>query len=128
MTVLVKAIRDGVRAKAYQFLNDEGTTETGVLKLDISSLTDAFGNTATYSAIDRIDYNIGGYNYVELLWDHTADDVITVLRGYGSTDWTLDGGNNDPRSAGGTGDILLTTNGGAAGSSYDITLWLRPKS
>jgi hypothetical protein len=37
-------------------------------------------------------------------------------------------GLKDPRSAGGTGDILLTTAGTTSGQTYDITLWLRKNS
>ena len=127
--VTTRFVRNGRRQKVYHFTNEsDGTGESGVTKIDISTLTDADGNQATYSAIDRVDYDVGGFNYVELQWDHTAPDTIAVLSGRGSIDWVLEGGGVDPRSAGGTGDIQLTTNGGAAGSSYDITMWMRPKA
>lgn len=128
-TVTTKLIRDGKRTKVYHFTNEsDATGETEVTKIDISTLTDAVGNAATFSAIDRIDYDIGGFNYVEMQWNHTAPDTIAVLRGRGTVDWKLDGGGNDPRTAGGTGDIQFTTNGAAAGASYDITMWVRPKA
>ena len=71
---------------------------------------------------------MSGFNYVTLAWDHTTDDEIAVLSGQSVIDWSSIGGNVDPQSTGGTGDILLTTDGGADGSSYDITLYMRPKA
>lgn len=125
----VKAIFSGKRLKVYHLTNQsDGTGEAGVAKVDISTLTDARGVAATYCAIDRIEYSVWGFNYVALAWDHTADDEIAVLQGQGVMDWSMLGGNVDPRSTGGTGDVLLTTDGGADGSGYDITLYLRPKA
>jgi hypothetical protein len=55
--------------------------------------------------------------------------LIAILpAGTGTIDWYANGGKTDPRTTGGTGDVLLTTNGGASGSTYDITLHIRPKA
>lgn len=128
-TVDVKALFAGKRLKVYHLTNQsDGTGESAVAKVDISTLTDARGNVCTYTAIDRIEYSVSGFNYVLLAWDHTAADEIAVLAGQGVMDWSMVGGNVDPRSDGETGDIVLTTDGGADGSSYDITIYLRPKA
>ncbi len=105
-----------------------GVEEAAVLKVDISTFADGNGNVANYTSIDRIEYSIGGITTVRLDWDHTADDEIATLAGTGVMDWASVGGNVDPRSAGGTGDILLTTAGMTANGGYDITLYLRFKA
>lgn len=106
----------------------DGTGESNVVKVDVSTLTSRkTGGAATYTVVDRIDYQVNGFNYVLLEWDATTDDEIAVLKGTGSFDWSAVGGNVDPKSSGTVGDILLTTNGSTAGNSYDITLWLRLK-
>jgi hypothetical protein len=105
----------------------DGTGESDVTKVDISTLLTGSGGVPTYTAIERIDWAVWGFNYVLLEWDHTTDDEIATLAGVGSLDWTYEGGNVDPRSSGGTGDILLTTSGTTANSGYDITIRLRLK-
>jgi hypothetical protein len=65
---------------------------------------------------------------VRLDWDHTADDELATLGGAGALDWSATGGIIDPRSTGGTGDILLTTNAASSGDTYDITIYARLKS
>lgn len=105
----------------------DGTGESAVTKVDISTFTCPNGSAATYSAVERIEYNIAGM-IVSLLWDHTTDDEIAVLSGSGLADQSMDGMRVDPRSTGGTGDILLTTTGHSSGDSYDITLYLKLKN
>lgn len=127
-TVDTKVINRGKRYYVVHLQNrSDGTGESGVTKVDISTLTNAAGATATYSVVDRIEYSVWGFNHVRLDWDHTTDDEIATLSGQGIIDWQPAGGNVDPKTSGGTGDILLTTNGGASGSGYDITLWIRLK-
>lgn len=107
----------------------DGTGESAVAKVDISTLTCANGILVpTYTAIDQIDFAINGFTSVRVLFDHSTDDLAAVLpTGVGTIDWWATGGLVDPRSSGGTGDLLFTTSGGASGSTYDITLWLRCK-
>lgn len=84
--------------------------------------------------IAAVRWNIQGFTSVRLLWDHTAADLAMPLSGNGFEDFLGAGevrGDEvnavlpDPRSAGGTGNILLTSVGAAAGATYDITLYLR---
>jgi hypothetical protein len=128
-TVNTNVVHNGKRYYIVRLTNEsDGTGESAVTKVDMSTLTDALGATATYSSIDRIEYSVNGFNYVTLYWDATTDDEIAVLKGNGVIDVSLEGGMVDPKSTGATGDIKLTTDGGSDGSSYDITLWVRPKA
>lgn len=103
----------------------DSTGETLVTKVDISTLVGPNGKPVDYTGIIEIQWTIEGFTSVQLYWDHTTDDTIDILappngyRTYRDTTplW-------DPRSAGGTGDILLSTFGAAANATYDITLIL----
>jgi len=129
-TVTSEYIYDGERRKIIHLTNSsDGTGESAVAKVDLSAITFDHGVTPTGSAVDGIEYNIQGFTSVSLDWDHTANDEIAILpTGSGFIDWNALGGKADPRSAGGTGDILLTTAGAVSGATYDITIYLRPKA
>jgi hypothetical protein len=128
--VTTEYIYNGKRRKLLHLTNiSDATGESGVIKIDISTLTDSNGATATYSTIDLIDYNIQGMSSVRLYWDHTTDDEIAILAaGQGCIDFAAYGGKTDPRTTGGTGDVLLTTNGQSSGGTYDISIHFRPKA
>ena len=128
-TVDSKVIHSGRRYCVHLTNVSDGTGEVAVVKIDISGLTDPRGAVCTKFSIDRIEYNIQGFTSVRLFWDHTTDDELAVLpAGAGMMDWSVGGGKADPASAGGSGDILLTTAGAAANATYDITIWGRPKA
>jgi hypothetical protein len=114
----------------------DGTGETAVIKVDKSAIAVATDGAEPNSLdIEQVRWSIQGFTSVRLLWDHTTDDLAMVLCNNGYEDFTgkygvivektSTSGLLDPRSSGGAGDILLTTNGGVSGSSYDITLWLK---
>ena len=98
------------------------TGESAVVKVDKSTLTASNGAEPRDLIIDEIEWTIQGYTYIKLLWDHTTDDEIAVLTGTGYRNYWSSGGLKDPRSAGGTGDVVATTVGTTAGNSYDITI------
>lgn len=128
-TVNTQAVFDGGYRQAVHITNEsDGTGETAVAKVDISTKTNGNGDTASYSTVDFIEYSVNGFNYVALEWDHTTNDEIAVLKGSGIIDFSSIGGATDPQSVGGTGDIVLTTDGGFDGASYDITIHYRPKA
>lgn len=128
-TVDVKHLYNGKRWDVFHLQNrSDGTGESAVAKVDISTFTCVDGSTPTYSSVERIEYSVWGFNYVLLAWDHTTDDEIATLSGQGVMDWSNLGGNIDPRTTGDTGDIKLTTSGTTANSGYDITVYLRFKS
>ena len=107
----------------------DGTGESAVVKADISALTVDGGKTPTYSTVDMIDFAIQGFTAVRLYWDHTTDDEIALLpAGTGTVHFGAVGGKTDPKSAGGTGDIVLTTDGETSGATYDIVIYFRPKA
>ena len=104
----------------------DGTGESAVTKIDVSAFTNASGDSGTKAVIHRIEWSVTGFDYALLYWDHSSDITIAVLSGSGVMDFDQFGGFKDP-GAGGTGDVVLTTNGGAAGSSYDITIYYEIK-
>jgi hypothetical protein len=95
----------------------------------LSAITFNNGVTPTYSTVDMIEGEIQGFTSVRLYWDHTTDDEIAVLgAGQVLKDWYAYGGKTDPRTTGGTGDIILTTAGATSGATYDLLIHLRPKA
>ena len=107
----------------YRYTNrSDGTGESAVAKITPSGITLADGSAATKIKINRIEYNINGFDYVYVYWDHSSDITIAVLAGQGVRDFSYFGGLSDP-GAGGTGAVTFTTSGGASGSSYDITIY-----
>ena len=122
-TVTVVKLFEGAKHVYFHFTNkSDGTGESAVTKIDISTLTSDGRTPVSLSLID-IAGNVSGFDFAELLWDHTVDVCISVLSGDVSTSYDSMGGNHDT-GTGGTGDILLTTAGGAVNSSYDlVTKW-----
>lgn len=100
----------------------DGTGETDVVKVDVSTLTNSQGKVVTRTRIKELWWNIQGFTSVRLEWDATTDDEIAVLAGSGYLDLHKLGGLLDPASAGATGDILLTTAGAVSGATYTIVL------
>lgn len=99
-----------------------GSEEADVVKLDISELRKTDGTAPTRTVVEMIKWDISGLNNVLLEWDRAPDSTIAVLSGRGEI-------NNDLTDQGDdlTGDILLTTDGVADGSSYDIVIGVRLK-
>ncbi len=128
--VTTEYIYNGRRRKLLHLTGiSDATGEAAVIKADISALTFAGGIVPTYTAVDMVEYNIQGYASIRLLWDHTTDDeIVTLPAGSGVIDFSAYGGKVDPRTAGGAGDIVLTTNGHTSGGTYDILIHFRPKA
>ena len=106
----------------------DGTGESAIAKVDKSTLEIEGQNPAIavgHLAIEEIAWNIQGFSYVVLLFDHTANDQALLLAGNSYLDFREYGGLHDPQSAGGTGDLLLTTAGAVNGATYNITAVLR---
>lgn len=124
-TVSVRTARSSTNRGEYVYRltnKSDGTGESAVQKIDVSSFTTSNGSAASKITIDRIEWNIGTFSYVELLWDHTTDITAAVLSGSGVADFSYFGGYHQS-DTGGTGDLLLTTVGAAADASYDITIY-----
>jgi hypothetical protein len=100
----------------------DGTGESAVAKLTLSSYTLTNGSIPTKAAIEEIYWSIQGFTSVRLLWDHTTDVVIDVLApGSGYRPYQDFGALGDV-GTGDTGNILLTTAGAISGATYDILL------
>ena len=100
----------------------DSTGESAVVKIDKSALANVNNVEPARIIIMSVRWAIQGFTYVKLLWDHTTDDVALVLNGNGFDDFSAGGGLRDPSTTGGTGDLLLTTVGATATSTYDITI------
>lgn len=130
--VTTNVVSDSDARYAVHLTNiSDGTGESAVIKVDKSTLLAEDGAEPASLDIEEVRWNIQGFTSVRLLWDHTTDDVALVLTGNGYEDFrgqpdnAAKKGLADPRSSGGTGDILLTTAGAVSGATYDITLRLR---
>jgi hypothetical protein len=95
-TVRTLTVRNAVALNGWLVVNctseSDGTGESAVAKIDISTFTCRNGSAATYSIVHRIEYNVTGMS-VRLHWDHTTDDTIAELSGPASS--------TSPRTAGG---------------------------
>lgn len=127
-TVDIQVIHSGPRKYVIKFSGySDGTGEIDAIKVDKSTLVGPNGQEPSKLVIEEIEWNLRGYNYLLLEWDRTADQEIAVLGGSGGyKDYRPYGGLVD-NASGGTGDIILTSSGAAAGSSYDISMVLRLK-
>jgi hypothetical protein len=118
-------VYSGRKRKLLHLHNPDGTTETGVVKIDVSAITFADGRVPTYVTVDWISYNVNG-DPVLLHFDAGTDDVLAVLPpGSGELDFAAYGGKTDPKSSNFTGDVKLTC---LSGTEYDITIAFRPKA
>lgn len=77
-------------------------------------------------AIERIEYAVVGFDAAILEFDNTSDQLIARLSGQGCLDFTESGGMVSD-GTGGTGDIVVTTTGGAADAQLSIKLTVKLK-
>lgn len=133
-TVVVRQIQDSRRSVTYEFTNEsDGTGESAVRKIDITNLVGRYGvpgiDLPDSLALEDISYEINGFNYVTLYWDRQPSDIaIITMVDSGGVSYKEVGGRLDPnREQDGTGDIILTTDGGADGSGYRIIAKFRKK-
>lgn len=121
-TVNVQTVFTGRKHVLHLTNESDGTGESAVTKLDISGLTAPSGGAPTSVTLLEARWAVNSFNYVVLEWDHTTNDEMLVCSGNDYASFEGMGGLHDPGSTGGTGDVVLTTDGGADGASYDITL------
>lgn len=123
-TVTTKTVFNGTRQVVMHFTNtSDGTGETAVKKVDISTLRLDGGAVPTHIIIDKIMYDVASMR-VQLYWDHTSPETIAILQEWGTLDWKQSGGLHDANT-GATGSIMLSTLNQSAGDGYDITLYMR---
>lgn len=103
----------------------DGTGEAAAIVADKSAL--AINGTAVgHMAIERVRGVNSGFTTITLAWDHDTDDKALVIpAGAIDMDFRDVGGLHDPQSAGGTGDLVITSAGATAGDIYHLIIELR---
>ena len=127
-TVTSKVLFAGKKLYVIKITNiSDGTGESGVVKVDKSTLTGLTGVEPAKIAVEQIKGIVDGMT-VTLSFDRTSAITIAILGGLGTCnvdlDWRDVGGILDTGS-GNTGDIKLTTTAHSSGDSYDLTLYCR---
>lgn len=121
--VNTQLLADGLSEAVMKFNNvSDGTGETAVLKVDVSTLApNNVGKECTGVTIRRIHASVNGMS-VNVLWDATTDvSAFIIAPGTYSFDLsTAPLWNN--ANTGKTGDVLFTTIGASAGDTYSIVL------
>lgn len=127
-TVTSKILYDGAQYYILQItcLSD-GTGESAVTKVDISTLKASDGTTCTRTTIVGLVWDIGGFSSIRLYWDRTAAVTIARMSGAMGLDYGSWGGIGDS-TTGATGNILLTSTGAVANATYTIEIILRKLS
>lgn len=115
---------DGVMYRLRYLVLSDGTAMTDAIMIDKSTLTAAAtgGEPDALDCIEFVANAWGTVNSILLEWDHTTDDEILAFSINGlnlpqSAGW---GSFMDPRTAGATGDVVITTNGLAANAGFQI--------
>lgn len=107
----------------YLVLSD-GTGMSDVVMLDKSALTVGPSGVEPV-ALDLIELEAqawGSVNSILLEWDHTTDDEIFAFGTGAVVRWCKEWGPlKDPRTAGATGDVVITSNGLSANAGFQIT-------
>ncbi len=131
--VTSQTLSDGDNRAVLKFTNiSDGTGESSVAKVDVSSLTSrADGTACSRATIEQIWYDIGGMR-VALEWNATSNVVAAVLGGSaaagnvnGHMDFRSFGGLKNTEASGANGDIDLTTHGHTNHDHYTIVMQLR---
>lgn len=122
------------RGVVHLIADDETENEENSTKVVLASLKTPSGEAATRMAIDRINYEIEGYDSIKLHLDDSEGTTVAIM-GAGSGEICFDkvGGkvsSSDITKDGDlSGDLLLTSDLGSGNlGSYSITVSIRPKS
>ena len=101
------------------------------MKLDPTATGDmgvTIGGTVYYPGTHlkllRFNYTVTGMT-LEMLWGATSNVDAWLLSGFGKEEFRMHGGLPVPNVAGATGQLLFTTKGAAAGSSYTVEFLCR---
>tara|TARA_R100000664_G_C2735139_1_gene124751 strand:- start:884 stop:1288 length:405 start_codon:yes stop_codon:yes gene_type:complete len=124
--VATQTIQDGARTAVFKFTNvSDGTGESAVTKIDVSSLTADPMTGAACSSIEiqKIYYSTIGMG-VKIFFDASTDVLAWQLNADFSD--TLDfsdfTGIPDTKASGTTGDIKFTTVGASNNDVYNIVM------
>lgn len=120
--VTSQTLQDGPRSAILKFTNlSDGTGESAVTKVNVSTLTTNRGVACSGCSIELIQYNVTGMQ-VTILWDATTDVPALVLEGRGTFDFTQTSQITNNSGTGKNGNILFTTTNHTAGDSYSIIM------
>lgn len=123
--VTSQVILDGDRLYIAKFTNiSDGTGETGVVKIDASSLAqDQYGHACNGVKINKIWATTHGME-VRILFDATTDTFAWLIPQ--NTNYLMDfstfGGIPSNAGTGVTGDVLFTTLDASSGDMYTIVM------
>lgn len=123
--VTSQTLVDGPKNLIMKFTNvSDGTGESAVLKVDVSTFPSALG-VPTGVSIDRIQASTSGMA-VRILWDATSDvDCFLVPTDeLVDLDFNFFSGLQNNSGAGKTGDINFTTIGHTSGDVYTVVLYM----
>lgn len=122
MAASVLVVQDGPNRFSYNVRGVySASDETDTVICDISAKVGPQGCAPSKLKIDEIWWTITGFDYVQLSFDRTTDVIIDYFQGQGYMDFKPYGGKVDT-GTGGTGDLLLSTIGGAAGGAYSFII------
>lgn len=123
--VSTQVLEDGPRFAVIKFLNvSDGTGESAVLKVDVSTLSGINGVAPSEVKIQQIVYSLTGMQ-VEILWDADTDVLCWTLTPDADNDICFrDFPLENNAGTGKTGDIRFTTLGASNGDTYSILLKL----
>lgn len=106
----------------------DSTELTDSIIVNKSSYTGPDGTEVGRLVVEEIISDIQGYNFCKVEFDHTTDDeIVTLGAGQNYYDYRDFSGKVDPNTTGGTGDVVVTTDGAADGASASITIRCRKK-
>ena len=114
-----QTLHDGTRNVVMQFtgISDGAGQENRVVKVDASELNPP----AKSLRVVRISYTVIG-GILQLLWSDDDPVPFLNLEGQSSIDYKFIGGMNNGGSDTANGDILFSTLGFEAGSSYSVMI------
>ena len=130
--VTSQTLIDGDLYAVMKFTNiSDGSGESAVTKVDVSSLQPLGSNTASQKTctgvvIERIWWQCIGMK-VQILFDASSDAFCIELgeNQSGNHDYSLFGGLTNNAGGGKTGDINFTTVGHSSADTYTIILYMR---
>ena len=126
-TVATQLIYDGAKQAIMKFTNaSDGTGETTVKKVDVTTLSTYQGKACSGVDIERI-YGLTHGMEVRLFWEATTNGTILTFPQNVAQTMSFDdfGGLNNNTTTGKTGNILFSTLDASAGDCYTIILVMR---
>lgn len=123
--VTSQTLFDGPRIAVMKFTNiSDGTGESAVLKVDVSTLSNSI-NGLPCTSVDIVEIYSSTHGMgVDILWDATTDLICTTIpqNCIQTMNFSSFGGLVNNSGSGKTGDIRFTTYDMSAGDRYSITL------